>query len=95
MHPRHAAAGEDDPRDPNRTYQRQKLRAREAVAWSVVLVDAVTGRAGAERTPGNPCAVELHPPWTVENLTAAAVEFQLVDARHAWAMLRRVRSMLS
>ncbi|EKX52249.1 hypothetical protein GUITHDRAFT_102151 [Guillardia theta CCMP2712] len=69
----------NDPSDQNAVYERQKLRARDSISWTVKFVDAVTKAAGAERTPGNPCIVELHPPWVVDNLSCHHLEVQLID----------------
>jgi hypothetical protein len=70
---------ENDPADKNAVYSRQKFRARDSLTWTTVFVDAVTNKVGAERTVGNPCIIQLHAPWTVENLSSSALEVQFVD----------------
>ena len=70
---------ENDPADKNSVYSRQKLRARDSLTWTAVFVDAVTNKVGAERTVGNPCVIQLHAPWTVENLSSTVLEVQFVD----------------
>ena len=70
---------ENDPVDKNLVYSRQKLRARDSLTWTVVLIDAVTKKVASERTVGNPCIIELHPPWVVDNFSSTALEVQFVD----------------
>jgi hypothetical protein len=60
-------------------YKRYLGRAREAMSFNVLLVDAVTAGTFSNRKPGNPCVVEMHAPWIVENLTCLHLELQLVD----------------
>jgi hypothetical protein len=60
-------------------YKRYQGRAREAMSFNVLPVDAVTAGTFSNRKPGNPCVVEMHAPWIVENLTCLHLELQLVD----------------
>ena len=75
----HATPVQNDPGDKNAVYSRQKMRARDSITWTAVLVDAVTKKIGSDRTVGNPCIVRLHAPWVVENLSSADLEVQLID----------------
>eukprot|EP00960_Hanusia_phi_P031037 749032-Hanusia_phi.AAC.3 len=60
-------------------YQRKIARSREVISFSVCVLDALTMKNGFERTVGNPLTIQFHSPWTVENLTQANLEIQLID----------------
>jgi len=75
----HATMVQKDPADKNTVYSRQKLRAKDSLTWTVALVDAVTKKVGADRTVGNPCIIQLHAPWVVDNFSSTALEVQFVD----------------
>ena len=61
-------------------YERSALqRSRDSVTFTVSIVDGVTQGRGVDRKSGNPCVVELHAPWVLENLTSSNLEVQLVD----------------
>jgi len=65
--------------DPAMEYERQLQRSRDAVTFTVSVIDCKTLGRGVDRHPGNPCVIELHAPWILENLTCSNLEVQLVD----------------
>ncbi len=65
--------------DPAMEYERQLQRSRDAVTFTVSVIDSKTLGRGVDRQPGNPCVIELHAPWILENLTCCSLEVQLVD----------------
>lgn len=60
-------------------YERQLQRSRDVVTFTVSVIDSQTLGRGIDRKPGNPCVIELHAPWVLENLTCCNLEVQLVD----------------
>jgi len=60
-------------------YERQLQRSRDTLSFTVSIVDGVTQGRGVDRKAGNPCIVELHSPWILQNLTCSNLELQLVD----------------
>ena len=65
--------------DASMEYERQLQRSLDAVTFTISVVDCVTQKKGADRKAGNPCTIDLHAPWVIENLTCFDLEVQLVD----------------
>ena len=65
--------------DASIEYERQLQRSRDALTFTVSVVDALTHGRGSDRKVGSPCFIELHTPWVLDNLTCSNMEVQLVD----------------
>ena len=73
------SSGDASSVNAQKEYERQLQRSRDAVIFTVSVVDCKTQGKAFDRKPGNPCMVELHAPWLIENLTASNMQVQLVD----------------